>query len=123
MIKGMNRYTGRAIVDEMDLPEHLFQSIHDLLTTLIGTRLCRRNYGSLVPELIDQPCNDVTRLLLMNASATAIIQFEPRIKISQVIVKQFKDQVGYWEIMIIGTYQSLMRSQLYQRSHIIGAAA
>lgn len=122
-MKGMNRYTGRAIRDEIDLPEHLFQSINDLLTTLIGTRLCRRNYGSLVPELIDQPCNDTTRLLIMNASATAIITFEPRIKITQVVVSQFKSKVGYWEIMIIGSYQSFVGSQRYQRTHTIGAAA
>jgi phage baseplate assembly protein W len=44
---------------------------HDLLTTLIGTRLCRRHYGSLVPDLIDHPCNDFTKLKIMNASATA----------------------------------------------------
>ena len=67
-MKGMHRSTGKAITDHDSFPEHLYQSIHDILSTLIGTRLCRRNYGSLVPHLVDQPCNDFTRLQIMNAS-------------------------------------------------------
>ena len=38
-MKGMSRHTGRAISDTGQLPAHLQQSLHDLLTTLIGTRL------------------------------------------------------------------------------------
>ena len=34
---------------------HLAQSIADILTTPLGTRLMRHDYGSLLPELIDQP--------------------------------------------------------------------
>uniref|UniRef100_UPI0026076D20 ATPase domain-containing protein n=1 Tax=uncultured Sphingobium sp. TaxID=316087 RepID=UPI0026076D20 len=31
--------------------------VRDILTTPIGSRLMRRDYGSLIPELIDQPAN------------------------------------------------------------------
>ena len=120
MIKGMNRTTGRSLADTLQLPAHLFQSMHDILTTLIGTRLCRREYGSLIPELIDQPCNDYTQLKIMNASATALIKFEPRIKISTVMVSQFKTQVGYWEITIIGKYQYRNGLKNFQQNMVIG---
>ena len=54
----MNRETGAAL----GLVEHIAQSITDILTTRIGTRVMRREYGSLLPELVDQPFNDLTRL-------------------------------------------------------------
>ena len=121
-MKGMSRHTGRAISDDGQLPAHLQQSLHDLLTTLIGTRLCRRHYGSLVPALIDQPCNDFTKLKIMNASATAVIRFEPRIKIKQVQVSS-TDQASAWDITIIGNYISQYRVLAFSQAFTIGAAA
>ena len=122
-MKGMHRSTGKAITDHDSFPEHLYQSIHDILSTLIGTRLCRRNYGSLVPHLVDQPCNDFTRLQIMNASATALIRFEPRIKISQVQVSQSANAVGYWLITILGNIKTMVGNQTVKQEFIIGAAA
>ncbi|MEN1410054.1 GPW/gp25 family protein, partial [Pseudomonas aeruginosa] len=54
----MNAHTGGAI----DRLAHIRQSIADILTTRIGTRVMRREYGSQLPELIDAPFNDTTRL-------------------------------------------------------------
>ncbi len=51
---GMSRTTGKAI-SGMD---HLRQRIADVLTTPIGTRVMRRDYGSRVFELIDNPTNE-----------------------------------------------------------------
>jgi len=121
-MKGMNRSTGKAITDNDSFPEHLYQSMHDILSTLIGTRLCRRNYGSLVPHLIDQPCNDFTKLQIMNASATALIRFEPRIKISQVQVSQAAAVVGYWLITILGNIKTITGTQTVKQEFLIGAA-
>lgn len=122
-MKGMHRSTGKVITDNDSFPEHLYQSMHDILSTLIGTRLCRRNYGSLVPHLIDQPCNDFTKLQIMNASATALIRFEPRIKISQVQVSQAAAVVGYWLITILGNIKTMTGVQSVKQEFIIGAAA
>lgn len=63
---------------------HLRQSITDILTTPIGSRIQRREYGSLLPELIDQPFNDETRLRLYGATATALMRWEPRIRLSHI---------------------------------------
>ena len=91
-MKGMSRLTGYAITDdESQEYAHLKQSIHDILSTLIGTRLCRRNYGSLVPALIDQPGNDITRLKIMNASATAIIHIANKIIAASASLKEMLD--------------------------------
>lgn len=73
--KGMNSANGAAVEGEA----HLRQSIADILLTPVGSRLMRRDYGSALFSLIDQPDNDVTRLRLISASVIALWKWEPRI--------------------------------------------
>lgn len=77
---GMTRATGQLL----NPADHLHQSINDIITTPIGSRLLRRDYGSLIPFLIDQPANPATKLKIMAAIATAIVKWEPRVKVRQV---------------------------------------
>ena len=76
----MNRTTGAAISGL----EHLRQSVGDILSTPIGSRVMRREYGSLVPELIDHPDNATTRVRLYAATASALMKWEPRLHLSRV---------------------------------------
>lgn len=76
----MNRETGAAI-DELD---HIAQCITDILTTRIGTRVMRREYGSLLPDLVDHPFNDVTRLRVYSGAVMALMRWEPRVSLSRV---------------------------------------
>lgn len=94
---GMSRTTGSLLNQD----DHLRQSIHDILTTPLGTRLMRREYGSLLPFLIDAPANDATRLKLMAATATALIRWEPRIKVSKVSLSLINDGINSgWNTLI-----------------------
>ncbi|WP_313314552.1 GPW/gp25 family protein [Stutzerimonas nitrititolerans] len=77
---GMSSRTGRTLSESA----HLAQSIADILTTPIGSRVMRREYGSLLPDLIDAPSNDATRLLAYAAVAMALMRWEPRIRLSRV---------------------------------------
>lgn len=77
---GMSARTGRAIEGNA----HLAQSIADILTTPIGSRVMRREYGSQLPDLIDWPTNDTTRLQAYAATAMALMRWEPRIRLSRV---------------------------------------
>lgn len=79
---GMHAITGRSLGGL----DHIRQSIRDILTTRLGSRIERRDYGSLVPELIDQPGNAVNRLRLMAATVMAIRRWEPRVAITRVDV-------------------------------------
>ena len=79
-MQGMNAQTGRTIT----AAGHLGQSVADILTTPIGTRVMRREYGSQLVDLIDQPGNPATRLLCYAAIAMAVMRWEPRIRISRV---------------------------------------
>lgn len=76
----MNRATGSSI----GTLDHVRQSIADILTTRIGSRCMRREYGSQLPELVDQPFNDATRLRVYAATVMALMRWEPRIRISRV---------------------------------------
>ncbi|MBI6603946.1 MULTISPECIES: GPW/gp25 family protein [Pseudomonas] len=76
----MNRQTGGAIGER----EHISQSVTDILSTRIGTRVMRREYGSLLPELMDHPFNDVTRLRVYAAAVMALMRWETRISLSRV---------------------------------------
>lgn len=76
----MNRLTGGAITTL----EHIRQSMADILTTRIGSRVMRREYGSQLVDLIDQPGNPATRLLAYAAIAMSLMRWEPRVRISRV---------------------------------------
>lgn len=103
-VAGMNAATGK----HMEETEHIRQSIRDILTTRMGTRCMRRHYGSIVPELIDQPTNPATQLRLMSASVMAIIRWEPRVLISSA--KFSIDMAGKGVIDIDGVRRSGPRS-------------
>lgn len=76
----MNRATGSSI----NLVEHITQSVTDILTTRLGTRVMRREYGSLLPELVDQPFNDFIRLQAYAATVMALMRWEQRISLTRV---------------------------------------
>lgn len=86
----MSRTTGRAIAPA----EHLRQSIADIIATPIGTRVMRRDYGSQVPMLVDQPDNKITEVRLFSAAASSIMRWEPRISISQIGIERNPETPG-----------------------------
>jgi uncharacterized protein len=77
---GMNASTGRAISGV----DHLYQSIADILTTPIGSRVMRRDYGSQVPEMIDHPLHGANVVRLYAATAYALMLWESRIRLTSV---------------------------------------
>lgn len=79
----MNRHTGNAMVET----DHIRQSISDILTTPKGSRVMRREYGSLLFDLIDQAANAIGKMRLMAASVDAITRWETRIKVKKVSVE------------------------------------
>ena len=63
---------------------HVVDSVTDILTTRIGTRVMRRDYGSEIPALIDQPMSDPVLLAIYTAVADAIDRWEPRLAVKRV---------------------------------------
>lgn len=78
--RGMNAGSTGTLTDQ----DHVWQSANDILLTPIGSRVMRRNYGSLVPDLLDNPQNDVTRMQIMSAAVIALSAWEPRIALDTI---------------------------------------
>ncbi len=81
-MSGLSATTARVLPEE----QHLAQSINDILSTPLGSRVMRREYGSDLPRLIDAPLNGETLVDLFAATAEAIDRWEPRFDLRRVEV-------------------------------------
>ncbi len=102
---GINRLTGKTL----DGWEHTWQSIHDIITTLIGTRVMRRDYGSEVPSLIDRPGTQERVVDVTMALAVALERWEPRFAI---------DRCGIEDAGPDGVFQILITGRYFPRGHL-----
>lgn len=94
----MSRAMGLAVTEL----EELQQSVGDILTTPIGTRVMRRPYGCDLFSLIDQPFNDATALQAKAVAVIALMRWEPRLNLTRIALtlgdapgKAFVDLEGY----------------------------
>lgn len=97
-MKGTDSTTGKPLQGL----EHLRQSIRDILTTPVGSRVMRREYGSRLYELVDAPMTRETLLNIYAATAEALIRWEPRLLITRISAKSAGP--GQVEIAITGEY-------------------
>lgn len=74
---GIDRATGRPLADF----DHVRQSIARILTTRIGTRVMRRDFGSKVPDLVDAKMTRRSVLAVYSAAAEALEAWEPRFRL------------------------------------------
>ena len=96
----MSRTTGQRL----DAVAHLRQSIGDILSTPIGSRVMRREYGSLVPALIDKPDNLATQTRFFAAAASALMRWEPRLKVDRMSIARDPARLGRISLEITGSY-------------------
>lgn len=79
-MQGMNVTNGKPL----DGMEHLRQSVRDILTTPIGSRVMRRDYGSRLFDLTDRPLNPSTLTKIYAATVQALGRWEPRLHVTRV---------------------------------------
>jgi phage baseplate assembly protein W len=94
----MSRTTGKYLDDL----EHVKQSIIDILTTPIGSRVMRREYGSNLFYLVDRPVNREFLQQIYAAVAEALERWEPRLSLKKVTVDEVKD--GHIALSLSGVY-------------------
>ncbi|MFP3015670.1 MAG: GPW/gp25 family protein [Wolbachia sp.] len=87
-MKGMRKETGK----ELEGLEHLKQSMIDILTTLINSRIMRRDYGSRLFELVDKPINRDLTLEIYAATAEALGKWEKRFKLEKVKMTEVEEE-------------------------------
>ncbi|EMB9881969.1 TPA: GPW/gp25 family protein [Pseudomonas aeruginosa] len=79
---GLDRRTGQPLSGVA----HLKQSIEDILTTPLGTRRMRPEYGSKLRRLVDLPVNDGWKSAVQAEVARALGRWEPRLRLERVWV-------------------------------------
>ncbi|MDB5725474.1 MAG: hypothetical protein JWQ16_2228 [Novosphingobium sp.] len=87
-MNGTDARTGKRLSGD----DHLAQSLGDIIGTPIGTRVMLRDYG--IADLIDQPMNPLGRIRSFGAIATAIRNWEPRIRLTRLGFSAGADGVG-----------------------------
>lgn len=87
------RYTGMNPdgTGQLTDTDQLWNSVRDILTTPLASRVMRRDYGSMIPDLLDEPQNEVTRLQYMSAAVIALTMWEPRIALNGINISYSKD--------------------------------
>ena len=79
---GLDRRTGQPVTGL----DHLRQSIEDILTTPIGSRRMRPEYGSKLRRYVDLPVNEGWKSAVQAEVARALGRWEPRLKLERVRV-------------------------------------
>lgn len=97
IMHGVNAGNGKRLSGT----EHLRQSVIDILTTPIGSRVLRRDYGSELVDLVDNPQDESNRVRIIAATAGALARWEPRIRVSSVQVAFITH--GHFDLTIVGT--------------------
>ena len=95
---GMSSLTGRALSGI----DHLWQSIKDILTTPIGSRVMRREYGSRLLRLVDGPLTPGLLVDIYAATAEALDRWEPRFRLLRVRARQAGE--GHLSLDLEGKY-------------------
>ncbi|CAI1716981.1 MULTISPECIES: GPW/gp25 family protein [Serratia] len=83
-MQGMSRVTGKPLSGL----DHIRQSVQDILSTPVGTRVMRPGYGSNLIYLVDHPADRTTTIRVVMAAAGALARWEPRIAINSIEVLQ-----------------------------------
>jgi uncharacterized protein len=85
-MRGMDVQTGKNLEGVL----HLKQSIANILSTPVGSRVMRRDYGSRLFDKIDHPLDGNLIAEMYADVVEALFQWEPRFELMQVTVVNLK---------------------------------
>ena len=74
-------FVDRRTGQEINEFKHITQSIEMILTTRVGSRVMRRDFGSELPILLDDPLTPETITAIYAETNVAIARWEPRVRI------------------------------------------
>lgn len=105
MRHGFDAMTGRPLSGWA----HCVQSIAVILTTRIGSRVMRRAFGSLVPELQDRNATPLLIMQVYAAVAAALRTYEPGFRLRTIQLSR-SGADGVFVFVLTGTF--------YPRGHL-----
>ncbi|EKT4457374.1 GPW/gp25 family protein [Pseudomonas putida] len=101
---GVDRRTGQPLSGVA----HLKQSIEDILTTPVGSRRMRPEYGSHLRRYVDLPVNEGWKSAVQAEVARALGRWEPRLKLERVRV-----------VAVVGGQITLSLSGIYLGENVV----
>lgn len=88
---GVDRRTGQPLSGL----DHLKQSIEDILTTPLGSRRMRPEYGSNLRRFVDLPVSEGWKSAVQAEVARALGRWEPRVQLERVkVISVLDGQIG-----------------------------
>lgn len=99
---GVDRATGRALSGW----PHVAQSLGVIFTTSFGTRVMRRWFGSLIPNMLGENLTPPTLLRFFTALYAAL-EFEPRFALTRIRILSAADELrtGRLRLELEGQYR------------------
>ena len=102
----------------MDVEEKdIHNSIFIILSTRLGERIMRPDFGTQLEDLIFNPLSGILKTKVADAIKTAIILHEPRVKVLSVDISQSLDNEGKFIIeldYIIGATNSRFNNVYFE---------
>lgn len=95
---GVDRRTGQQSTGL----DHLKQSVEDILTTAVGSRRMRLEYGCHLRRFVDLPVNEGWKSAVQAEVARALGRWEPRLQLERVKVVSVLD--GKIGLLLTGKY-------------------
>ena len=86
----------RMSSDEQDIEE----SLHILLSTRLGERIMRPDYGCDLSNMVFEPLNITVKTYISNLVETAILYYEPRILLNSVDMAMDSENEGLVKIIV-----------------------
>jgi uncharacterized protein len=102
---GINRSTGKYITGW----QHVAQSIYVIISTPLGSRVMRRDFGSRIFDLMNRPMTAENVMEVYLATAEALDRWEPRFRLRNARIVDAKPD-GHMTLAIYGMY--------YPRGHL-----
>ena len=91
------------VSDEQDIQE----SLVIILKTSIGDRIMRPDFGSKLNESVFDVINGITIEILRDSIQSAVLNFEPRVTLNDVLFNQEREHEGVLEIELDYTMRSI----------------
>lgn len=96
---GMDAQTGKALTGL----DHVRQSVRTILSTPVGSRVARREFGSRVPALLGGPLDGQRIADIQAAAIEALERFEKRLRVTSARAESVSAE-GAVRILVRGTY-------------------
>lgn len=93
---GMSASTGQLLGGI----DHLRQSVADILTTPIGSRVMRRAYGSRLADLVDTTMTPLALAQVQASALEALLTWEPRLAVTRILAEATADELEAGQITI-----------------------